>query len=173
MDPKIELKTILDLHSKWLINMPDGKRAYLHGANLQRANLQRANLKRANLQGAYLQGANLQGATGSELAIAIASHLPEGDLIAWKKCKDDVIVKLRIPEAAKRSHGSERKCRAEYVTVLDVVGSDEGVSHYDASVVYRKGETIRADGWDENRWNTCGHGIHFFITRKEAEAYRL
>jgi hypothetical protein len=27
------------------------------------------------------------------------------------------------------------------------------------------------DAFDENRWNECSHGIHFFITRKEAEDY--
>ena len=25
--------------------------------------------------------------------------------------------------------------------------------------------------WDEDRWNECANGIHFFITREEAEAY--
>jgi len=29
--------------------------------------------------------------------------LPAGDLIGWKKCQGNIIVKLRIPESAKRS----------------------------------------------------------------------
>ncbi len=64
----IELKVILDQHKLWIeSDHQEGKRAILHGANLQSAhlvgvNLQSANLERANLWGAYLQGANLQSA---------------------------------------------------------------------------------------------------------------
>ena len=146
--------------------------ANLQGAYLQDANLQGANLQGANLQDANLQGANLQDATGSELALAMASHLPEGPFHAWKKCQNETIVKLLIPEDAERSHGTERKCRASKAVVLEVIGADEGVSIYDGTTRYRVGETVIPDGWDTDRWNTCGQGIHFFITRLEAEAYQ-
>jgi hypothetical protein len=36
---------------------------------------------------------------------------------------------------------------------------------------YTVGETVTADEWDEDRWNECSHGIHFFITRDEAVMY--
>lgn len=84
------------------------------------------------------------------------------------------MVKLLITEDAKRSHGSERKARASKVVVLDVIGATEGISSYDTGIVYRKGETVvPINGFDEDRWNTCGSGIHFFLTRLEAEAYSL
>ena len=83
-----------------------------------------------------------------------------------------MIVKLLIPESAKRSHGAGRKCRASEVMVLDVIGAGTGTSSYDRSIVYRKGETVRpANGWGEDRWDECAPGIHFFLTREEAEAY--
>jgi hypothetical protein len=178
MDPKIDLKTILDLHAKWLQRETGGTRADLYGADLSGADLYRANLSRANLYEADLSGANLYEADlkdtkEADLALAMSTHLPEGPFIGWKKCMGDVIVKLRIPEKAKRSHGCERKCRAEFVTVLEVIGADKGVSIYDKKTEYHPGKTVKANGWDENRWNTCGQGIHFFISRLEAEAFSM
>ena len=57
-----ELKTILDLHEKWLIKEPDGKRANLYMADLRGADLSRAYLSGAKLSGADLRGADLSGA---------------------------------------------------------------------------------------------------------------
>jgi hypothetical protein len=52
-----------------------------------------------------------------------------------------------------------------------VIGAKEGVSVYTADIVYRVGEVVRCDVWNEDRWVECGGGIHFFLTRKEAELY--
>ena len=57
-----ELKTILDLHEKWLIKEPDGKRANLYMADLRGADLSGAYLSGAKLSGADLRGADLSGA---------------------------------------------------------------------------------------------------------------
>jgi hypothetical protein len=150
----------------------DLRGANLYGANLRGANLYGADLRGANLRGANLYGANLRGAKNSELAIAMTRILPEGQLIGWKKCRDNVIVKLQIPAKAKRSHAFGRKCRAEYAKVLEIIGADEAVSTYDPSFRYKKGDTIRpVQGWDENWTEECAPGIHFFITREEAENY--
>ena len=149
-------------------------RANLSRANLSGADLSGADLSGANLSRASLSGANLSGAIGLDLAIAKTRILPaEGEIIGWKKCENSVIVKLRIPQKAKRSHAFGRKCRAEYVEVLAVIGDTEARSSYDHSVVYRTGETVRCDTWQEDWCIECGGGIHFFITREEAEAYSL
>ena len=170
-----ELQAVLAEHKKWLLDdggsRADLSRADLSGADLSRANLSGANLIGANLSGAYLRGADLRDANGAGLALAMSSHLPAGDIIGWKKCMNDVIVKLRIPEAAARSHGASRKCRAEYAVVLEVIGANEGVSQYDKATTYRAGETVKPMSWDPDRWNECAGGIHFFITREEAEAF--
>ena len=147
----------------------DAEIAYLQGAYLQGAYLQRADLQRAYLRGAYLRGAK-----NAELALAMVSHIPaEGAFVAWKKCQEGVIVKLLIPEDAKRSHAGGRKCRASHVVVLDVIGAEDGISSFDANVRYRKGETVTCHQWDEDRWSECSGGIHFFLHRLEAEAYVL
>ena len=145
--------------------------ANLRGADLQGANLQGANLQGADLQGAYLQGAYLQGATNADLVIASTRILPEGDLIGWKNCCNKVLVKLLIPAKAKRSHAFGRKCRAEFVKVLEIVGAKEAVSIYTNTCVYRVGEIVKCDKWNDDYTVECGGGIHFFITRLEAENY--
>ena len=145
--------------------------AYLSGAYLSGANLSDANLSDANLSDANLRGANLRGAIGAELAIAATRILPDGELIGWKKCCDGVIVKLRIPSDAKRSHAFGRKCRAEFVDVLEVFGGEVGVSMHDEKTEYRSGQRVTPDKWDEDWQEECASGIHFYITRAEAEAH--
>jgi hypothetical protein len=151
--------------------------ADLCGANLRGANLRWADLSGANLSRADLSGADLNGAKGADLALAIRMHIPPtGPFWAWKKChsaSDDVIVKLLVPEDARRSHGAERKCRAEFVDVLEVIGAEEGHSDHTPRTIYRAGQRVTADSWDDNRWDTCSHGINFFLTKEEAEAYNL
>jgi hypothetical protein len=145
--------------------------ANLSGANLSYANLSDAHLSGANLYGAHLSGADLSGAKNAELVIAQTRILPDGDLIGWKKCKGGVIVKLAIPAAAKRSHAFGRKCRAEFADVLEVTGAEIGVSSHDDKTKYRVGCRVAADRFDENWQEECSGGIHFFITRVEAENY--
>ena len=170
-----ELEKVLDKHLKWLRSEDDGERADLQGADLRDAYLQRADLQGADLRGAYLQRADLQGAEISkehnELLISYTSICPEGTINGWKKCKDNIIVKLEIPAAAKRSNATGRKCRAEFAKVLEVIGGEIGISQHDNKTEYKAGEIIYPDKWDDNRWEECSSGIHFFITRKEAEDY--
>jgi uncharacterized protein YjbI with pentapeptide repeats len=145
--------------------------AILTGAYLTDANLAGAILTGAYLTDAILARANLAGAKGAGVAIAKTRILPDGDLIGWKKCKNSVIVKLRIPEAAKRSHAFGRKCRAEYADVLEVIGAEVAISSHDGKTEYRAGQRVTPDSFDENWQEECASGIHFFITRLEAQEY--
>ena len=171
----------------------DLRKANLSGADLWRANLSGANLSSANLGGAYLSGANLGGAdlSGADLGAAdlsgaqynertafLALVCPEeGDFIAWKKV-NNVIVKLKVPAEAKRSSATTRKCRCEFAEVLELqsldgtpYNDDKVVNNNHVETIYKVGEIVRPDSWDDNRWNECSHGIHFFITRDEAVRY--
>ena len=171
---------ILAVKSGANLSRADLSGADLSGANLSRADLSRADLSRANLSGANLSGgdlsganlsrANLSGAKNAELAIAKTRILPEGDLIGYKKCLAGVIVKLLIPKDAKRSSAFGRKCRAEYAQVLEVIGGDVGNSDHDSTFEYKAGETVRpSKPFDENWQEECSTGIHFYITKLEAE----
>ena len=145
--------------------------ADLGSADLRSANLRSADLGSADLGYANLRSANLRYAKNSKLAVAMTRILPDGDLIGYKKCRNGIIVKLKIPTKAKRSHAFGRKCRAEYVEVLQVYKAKEATSYSDIKCIYRKGETIKADKWDTDFANECSNGIHFFITKEEAVAY--
>jgi hypothetical protein len=146
--------------------------ADLRGADLYGADLYGADLRGADLYGADLYGADLKDAKNAELVIARLQFIPtEGSFTGWKKCQDGVIVKLQIPAKAKRSHGAERKCRASEVKVLDVIGAKKGISLHDGKTAYVKGKVVKADSFDDNRWDTCSNGIHFYLTREEAEAH--
>ena len=145
--------------------------ADLGGADLRSADLRSANLRSADLAGADLAGADLAGAKNAGLAIARTRILAEGDIVGWKKCRDNVIVKLRIPTGAKRSHAFGRKCRAEFADVLEVIGAERGVSIHDGKTEYVAGQRVTPDGFDEDWREECSTGVHFYISRVEAEAH--
>jgi hypothetical protein len=151
--------------------------AYLRGADLQGADLQGANLQGADLQGADLQGANLQDADLNFYSVEFQRTriLPDGDIIGYKKAynktfDEDIIVTLLIPKEAKRSHAFGRKCRAEYAKVIALTGNyKKAYTNYSDIFVYELDKKVRPDSFDEDWQNECSNGIHFFITKAEAE----
>ena len=127
----------------------------------------------ANLSGSDLSGSNLRDAKYiPAIAIAQTRVCAEGDIFGYKKCLNDVIVKLLIPKEAKRNNAFGRKCRAEYGQVVEIIGADEAISQYDNSFKYKVGDTVRPTSpFDEDFTNECSTGIHFFITLEEAKNY--
>ena len=114
----------------------------------------------------------------------IPSACPDtGSFIGWKKVynKDkEYIVKLEIPKNAKRSSGTNRKCRCNKAKVLEIQNKDGSKadvdfvhSNYDKYFIYEIGKTVHVNLFNNNRWNTCSSGIHFFINREEAVRYNL
>lgn len=86
-----------------------------------------------------------------------------------------MIVKLMIPEDAKRSSATSRKCRCDKAKVLSITKIDGSAyeennvaSDRDPEFIYEIGKEVSVPDFDENRWNECSTGIHFFITRDEA-----
>jgi hypothetical protein len=153
--------------------------ANLSGASLSRANLSEANLSRASLYGANLSEANLSGAKNVE-NLSPYSIVPEvGSFTAFKKVDTKngyAIATLEIPSKARRvSTPIGRKCRAEFARVvkieLDGVEIADAYSTHVSSFKYRTGETVSSDSFDPNPLVECSNGIHFFISRKEAEEY--
>ena len=158
--------------------------AKLCGANLCGADLCGADLRRANLRGAALCGANLRDA--KNLPYIPLSCPSYGSFIGWKKCRNhgannnEVIVKLEIPEDAMRSSATGRKCRASKAIVLeiqDIEGNkidSKAYSTYEQNqdFEYIVGETVEPrEPFNENRYEECASGIHFFIDRQEAVDY--
>ena len=185
---KAKLAEIVEKHRKWLGNEAGGKRANLiranlsgadlRGANLSDADLSGANLIRANLSGADLRGADLSGVHYDEYTAFFAMACPEKGAFTGFKKAGGYIVELLIPEDAKRSSATNRKCRCSKAKVVSITKMDGEAadincvsSDRDVDFVYRVGETVEVPDFDENRWNECSTGIHFFITRDEAVRY--
>ena len=186
---KHKLNSILNKHKMWLLNDPEGERANLCGADLRGADLMGANLYKAYLCGADLMGANLMRAnlSGADLmgADLCGAKLDwplvcqeKGSFIGYKKCRNNLIVELEIPEDAYRCSATSKKCRCSKAKVLSITNldgsestSDVAVSKHDSSFVYRIGETVEVTDFDQNRWNECSTGIHFFMNREDAVKY--
>ena len=129
------------------------------------ADLRGADLSRADLSGADLSGADLKKAYAQRQIVP-----QSGSFEAWKKLKDGTLAHLLIPAGSARVGGLiGRKCRAEYVVVL----SGSGVSNHDGKTKYEAGETVRADTYDPDPLVECSGGVHFFLTREEAQAYEF
>ena len=164
-----EINKVLDLHLLWLRNDPFGVRADLQGADL----------RDAHLQGADLQGADLQGAHLFPFQIVPS----KGSFVGWKKVDNfvggSVILELRIPAKAKRTSSLVgRKCRASEVVVVEAIGRPKDLGEVYTSKVksygvvrYSVGRTTKADKWDDDIRVECTSGIHFFMTKEEAEAF--
>jgi uncharacterized protein YjbI with pentapeptide repeats len=149
----------------------------LKGTDLKGANLSCTSLREADLRDASLSCANLNKVSYSCRTSFFALVCPEeGSFIGYKKA-DDKIVKLLITEDSKRSSATTRKCRCSKVEVLNITNIEnteeynEVASDYDNNFIYRVGETVEVKDYDDNRWNECSTGIHFFITRDEAVIY--
>lgn len=165
------LKEILEKHKKWYFGQVGGERADLSGANLS---------------GADLSGANLYRAENFWIPMACPD---DGAFIGWKKVilldSDGTklgfaIAKLRICEDAKRSSSTGRKCRCDKAEVLEIqsmdgsnVNAGSAVSGRDRNFQYIHGAIVSVPNFDENRWEECSTGIHFFVNRKEAVDYVL
>ena len=142
-------------------------------ANLRGAALRYACLCYADMRDADLHNADLHDAKNLVLPIACPE---KGSFIGWKKCRGDLIVELEICADAKRSSATGRKCRCDKAKVISITTPEEtpvdsAISQYAETFAYRVGETVSVDDFDDNRWNECAPGIHFFITRQEAVDY--
>ena len=147
--------------------------------NLSNANLNKADLSSAILNNANLKDAILDNIRYNECTSFFALQCPEeGSFIGYKRARGK-IVKLLITEDAKRSSATSRKCRCSKAKVLSITNAEntekynEVISFHDKSFVYKVGEIVEVKDFDENRWNECSTGIHFFLTREEAVKYQI
>lgn len=153
--------------------------ANFSGANLTSAILRSTKLKDAILEDVILKRAMLPNA---EYLPFISLNLPEGEFIAYKKLwhhQAYYIIKLKILADSKRSRATSDKCRCDKAFVLEIQNLDgsksdlKEITNYNFTpfCTYKVGEIVEADSWDEDRFNECSHGIHFFLDRQRAVNY--
>ena len=169
--------------------------ADLHDANMSYANMRGANMSYANLHGVYMPNAdmsftdmirtdlrnanmscvNMRDVNMCGADISGADRLRKGiklsePIIGWKKCKNNVLVKLEIPRGAIVFSINNRKCRTDKAKVLEIIGADRAYSNY-KFFSYYVGDVIEVFNFNCEYNFECAEGIHFFRTRKEAENY--
>lgn len=137
--------------------------AYLRGAYLKGTNLEYANLDGANL------GRNLRDAKGNLIEYRNGKILTE-DIIGYKKCQNEIIVTLLIPRRAVVFSINGKKCRTNRAKVIAIDGADRAYSGYNG-MSYYVGDEFNIYNFNCQYNVECGEGIHFFMTKEEAEKY--
>ena len=141
---------------------------------LEEAVRQNASLMDASLDGASLNGASLDDA--KDVPYVPLNCPSDGAFVGWKKVAGQLI-KLEIPEDAKRCSATTNKCRCDKAMVLSITDITTGaerkhITNFNyAKTIYTVGEMVYPDSFDDNRWNECSNGIHFFINKQDAINY--
>jgi len=174
-------------------------------ANLVRSEFTLCGMQAADFDGADVEMARFNSCcvTGCEFATALNmdkmswnlgttdlhSVCPKnGSFVGYKKAvlldnrgifEGHCIVKLEIPDDAKRSNATTRKCRCDKAKVLGFYDYDGNelpdstlvVSMFDNDFEYKYGEIMEVDDFDDCAMKQCAAGIHFFMTFEEAVGY--
>ena len=151
--------------------------ANLEDSNLTNADLRYADLRYADLRCVDLKYADLRDVKTNIHTIGYNLACPEkGSFIGYKKA-GEYLIELLILEDAKRSSATSTKCRCSKAKVLDIEDIYTGKkinyvrSDYDRNFIYRVGEIVTVDDFDDNRWEECSTGIHFFMNKDNAINY--
>ena len=160
------------------LSYADLRGATMCNVDLSGADLHNSDICDVDFRGVSLTGANLQNVLFNEYTVGISKLCPEkGSFIGYKKAQDKIIV-LEITEDAKRSSATTLKCRCSKAKVIRIEEFNGEISNlisipsdYDSSFIYEVGKTVEVLDFDENRWNECSTGIHFFIDRNLAVLY--
>ncbi len=134
------------------------------------ATFKNADMKNVDLKGSPIDDKAVEGAKNLFIPMVCPE---EGSFIAWKKCRDGKVIRLLIPEEAQRTGGSRESCRASEVEILNIFDGEkeceEAVCLYDDEIIYHKGERTKDKEEFDPSLLHDGTGIHFYITRAEAE----
>ncbi len=147
-------------------------------ADLRGCDLSSANCDGTNFYGSILWGAMLDNLNHTERTKFFRQYCPEqGYFLGYKKCFNNRLVTLLIPKDAKRCSSTTNACRcnkAKVVAITDLDGEGfytEATSFVDENFVYKLGEMMVADSYNDDRWLDSSHGIHFWMSVEEALGY--
>lgn len=167
--------------------------ADLTGANFDGAYFIYANLENADMRGVSLEGTRFEHVLINEnTKIFIPLRCPSsGSFIGWKKAHYETpesteyyphcIVKILVPEDARRSSAFGEKCRCDKAVILGAYDCATGCPLEQSIVIrsvhsfdfaYHIGDTITIPDFDDHRWVECSYGFHFFIDEESAKNYR-
>ena len=144
--------------------------ADLSYANMSGANMRCANMSDTNISGANMRGANMRGADMRDTDRLRKGIKLSEPIIGWKKCRNNILVKLEIPRGAIVFSINNNKCRTDKAKVLEIIGGNRAYSNH-KFFSYYVGDIIEVFNFNCEYNVECAEGIHFFKTREEAENY--
>lgn len=149
---KFTLAEILERHKHWIMEDCDGWETM-----------------KVDLRGADLRDADLRGAEGNLIEYRKGKILTK-DIIGYKKCIGNEIVTLKIPRGSIVFSINGNKCRSNQAEVIGIDGGNRAFSSY-KYMSYYAGDKITVYDFNCEYNVECAEGIHFFMTREEAENY--
>lgn len=96
-------------------------------------------------------------------------------MIVYKKLRNGLIAELELNRGQVFQSENHSKCRTDSAKVLGITSLDgkksfiRGISQKDVAFEYRVGEVVKAPYDPEIK--ECSTGIHFFLSRRQAENY--
>lgn len=161
----------------------DLRGADLTGADLSRADLRgtdlsKTNLTKADLRGTDMSGADLSRADLFDTKLRESEEIRKGLILSkpmtgYKKTREDVVIKVKIPRGAIVFSINNSKCRTDRAEIVDMGKYKVLHSCHDEDFTYRPGKRIVIKDFNLQYNVECAPGFHFFRTRKEAEKYRI
>lgn len=127
-------------------------------SSFQNTVLDHVNLENSSVENALFDGCSLHGANFTNANLKTAS---------FRYCD------LRESNI----EGANPSCRCNKAKVLTIKSFDfkenyeEAWSLVDENFVYRRGQWVKVKDFNEDRWQDSTTGIHFWMTRQEAENY--
>ena len=165
------LEEILIRHKHWINQdcenwkdmCADLSYADLSYANMSYADLSYADLRCANMSYANISGANMCDTDRLRKGIKLSEPI-----IGWKKCKNNVLVKLEIPRGAIVFSINNNECRTDKAKVLEIIGGDRAYSNH-KFFSYYVGDIIEVFNFNCEYNVDCAEGIHFFRIQRDTE----
>ena len=153
--------------------------ASFEGADLDCASFAQANLTEANLQDTNIITAEFDNTVG------VYPVCPEeGEFTGWTLAEEfdgtEYLLRVSVPWTARRSSGTTRRCRAEALSVDEVMSLDTEKSYgfpypyitlKNRDFKLRLGETSTDENFEVDRFKVSSTDLYFWISKEEALAH--
>lgn len=168
-------------------NETNCKDAVFLSANLTEVSFEGADLDGTSFALANLTEASLEDAQNIDLAefdntVGTYPVCPtEGEFTGWTLAEEfdgtEYLLRVSVPWTARRSSGTTRRCRAEALSVDEVISLDTEKSYgfpypyitlKNRDFKLRLGETIRDVNFEKDRFKVSSTDLYFWISKEEA-----
>ena len=158
--------------------------ANLTEASFEGADLDGVSFAQANLTDANLQDTNIV-TTEFDNTVGVYPVCPtEGEFTGWTLAEEfdgtEYLLRVSVPWTARRSSGTTRRCRAEALSVDEVISLDTEkcygfpypyITLKNRDFKLRLGETSTDENFEVDRFKVSSTDLYFWISKEEALAH--